>query len=66
MPLDPMYISVKEAAKYLGDISTWQVYALLDDQKIESRYQGRRRLVVVASLRKYAQGLPATAPESVA
>lgn len=66
MPLDPMYVSVKEAAKFLGDISTWQVYALLDGKKIESRYQGRRRLVVASSLRAYAESLPSDSPADVA
>lgn len=66
MSLDPMYCSVKEAAKFLGDISTWQVYALLDGKKIESRYQGRRRLVVVSSLREYAEALPSDSPADMA
>jgi hypothetical protein len=66
MPLDPMYVSVKEAAKFLGDISTWQVYALLDGKKIESRYQGRRRLVVAKSLQAYAEALPTDSPADVA
>jgi hypothetical protein len=39
-------------------ISPWSCYQLLDNGKIDSRYQGRRRLVSVASLHKYAEGLP--------
>ena len=65
MPLDPVFVSVKQAAELLA-VSPWQIYDLLDKQAIESRYQGRRRLVVVSSLRKYAESLPTTAPESVA
>ena len=59
--LDPIFISVKEAARILG-LSTWSMYQKLDQQVIESRYDGRKRLVVVASLREYAAGLPTVAP----
>lgn len=58
----PIFVSVKEAANMLG-LTTWSVYQLLDRQAIESRYHGRRRLVVVDSLRDYAANLP-TAPET--
>lgn len=57
--LDPHYVSVEEAADFLA-LSKWSVYKLLDSQTIESRYQGRKRLVVVTSLREYAEGLPRT------
>jgi excisionase family DNA binding protein len=60
--LDPIYVSVKEAARLLG-LSAWSIYQKLDQQVIESRYDGRKRLVVVESLRKYAASLPSTAPE---
>ena len=60
--MDPIYVSVKEAARLLG-LSTWSVYQKLDQQVIESRYDGRKRLVVVKSLREYADSLPAVAPE---
>lgn len=59
--IDPIYVSVKEAARILG-LSTWSVYQKLDQQLIESRYDGRKRLVVLASLREYAADLPTTAP----
>ena len=59
--LDPIYVSVKEAARILG-VSTWLMYQRLDQQLIESRYEGRKRLVVVKSLREYAAGLPEVAP----
>lgn len=60
--LAPIFVSVKQAAQMLA-ISPWSCYQLLDAQAIESRYQGRRRLVSVESLRKYAAGLP-TYPEA--
>jgi excisionase family DNA binding protein len=53
----PIFVSVKQAASMLA-ISPWSCYQLLDNGKIDSRYQGRRRLVSVASLHKYAEGLP--------
>lgn len=55
--LAPIFVSVKQAAQMLA-ISPWSCYQLLDSQAIESRYQGRRRLVSVESLRKYAADLP--------
>lgn len=59
--LDPHYVSVKQAAAFLA-LNPASVYALLDQQVIESRYHGRKRLVVVTSLREYAEGLPMVAP----
>ncbi len=55
--IDPLFISVKQAAAALN-ITAWQTYRLLDDQLIDSRYIGRRRLVNVDSLRAYAGTLP--------
>lgn len=60
--LDPIYVSVKEAARMLG-VSTWLMYQKLDQQVIESRYEGRKRLVRMDSLRAYAESLPVTAPK---
>ena len=62
--IEPIFVSVKEAARALG-ISPWSCYQLLDEQKIDSRYQGRRRLVSVVSLRAYAEKLP-TVPAQTA
>ncbi len=53
----PIFVSVKQAAQMLG-VSPWTCYQLLDKQAIESRYQGRRRLVVVESLHEFARNLP--------
>lgn len=60
--ITPIFVSVKQAAQMLN-LTTWSVYKLLDEQAIESRYHGRRRLVSVESVRAYADGLP-TEPES--
>lgn len=62
--VSPIFVSVKDAARMLG-ISPWSCYQLLNDGKVESRYHGRRRLVVVTSLRAYADALP-EAPEASA
>lgn len=61
--IEPIFVSVKQAAQALA-ISPWSCYQLLDEQKIESRYEGRRRLVLVASLREYAANMPTIRPES--
>jgi hypothetical protein len=63
--VDPIFVSVKQAAQMLG-LSTWSVYKMLDDPTCEltSQYQGRRRLVRYASVVAYANNLPTTAPES--
>jgi excisionase family DNA binding protein len=60
--IDPIYVSVKEAARILG-VSTWLMYQKLDAQAIESRYEGRKRLVSYASLKAYAGSLSAVRPE---
>ena len=60
--ITPIFVSVKQAAQMLN-LTTWSVYKLLDEQAIESRYHGRRRLVSVESVRAYAENLP-TEPES--
>ena len=63
--IEPIFISVKEAAVALG-ISTWAMYQMLDDESrpIDSRYKGTRRLVSVKSLREYAENLPTERPQA--
>lgn len=56
--VDPIFVSVKEAARILGGVTTWYIYQLLDAGQIDSQYQGRRRFVVLSSLRDYAANLP--------
>ena len=63
--IEPIFISVKEAAKALG-LSPWSTYQLCDEGKLDSRYQGRRRLVLVKSVRDYAASLPSTPGEASA
>lgn len=63
--LEPHFVSVKAAAEFL-DSTPWSVYQLLDGGAIESRYEGRRRKVVLASLRAYAEGLPVERPDGAA
>lgn len=52
-----LFVSAKEAQSMLG-LSRNQTYLLLDSGAIESRYFGRRRLVVLESLREFARNLP--------
>jgi excisionase family DNA binding protein len=52
----PIFISAQQAADALS-VTRWQLYRLLDDQKIASQYLGRRRLVRVSSLHEYADSL---------
>ena len=56
-PIEPLFLSVNEAAAVLA-ISRPSIDKLLDNGTIDSRYQGRRRYVSVASLREYADALP--------
>lgn len=55
--VEPIFISVEDAASVLA-LTKWTVYGLCRDGVIESRIQGRRRLVVVESLKAYAAALP--------
>ena len=54
---DPIFVTATEAARLLS-LSQMQVYRLLDAQLIEGRYYGKRRLVVLDSLRRFAEDLP--------
>lgn len=65
--LEPIFVSVKQAADMLG-VTAWSVYQLLGDpaSSLESRYFGKRRLVSLASLREYAANLPTERPEETA
>lgn len=56
-PPDPIFVSVAEAARILG-LSRAQVYHLCDAQQIETRYFGKRRLVVLDALHRFAEALP--------
>jgi hypothetical protein len=61
--LEPIFISVKEAARMLN-LTPWSMYQILDAEKVEARYFGRRRMVVLASLREFAKSLPTERPEA--
>lgn len=59
----PLLITVKAAAERLS-LTPWSVYRLLDEQRIDSVYQGRRRYVIVESLHAYVAGLPVVPAEA--
>ena len=63
--IQPIFVSLKDAGHILG-ISTWSARELCEKGLVESRYHGRRRLVSVESLRKYAETLPASPVEESA
>lgn len=67
MAIEPIHVSVKDAARILG-ISPHHCDRLLNaaDSPIDSRYLGKRRLVVLTSLREYAANLPTTRPDVTA
>lgn len=54
---EPLTVTVKQAAELIG-VSTWQIYQLLGQDKIEGRYLGRKRLIMYASLKSYVEALP--------
>lgn len=62
--ITPIFVTVKEAAAILGGVSPWTVNQLCRLGTIESRFHKNRRLVVLASLKAYADSLPATRDES--
>lgn len=57
----PITVSVKDAAAKIG-VAPMTIYRLCDAQAIESVYLGRKRLVLLASLREYVANLPTSAP----
>lgn len=58
---DVIFVSPARAAELLG-LSRNHVYELLDSQRIESRYHGRKRMVLLSSVRSFAEDLPAYRP----
>lgn len=57
MPIEPIFVSVQEAADALN-ITRWPMQKLLKSGAVQSKVIGRRRLVSVDSLREYADALP--------
>lgn len=56
--VEPVFTSVDEAARFLN-LNPREVYRLLDQGQIQSVHHGRRRLIIVATLRAYAERLVA-------
>lgn len=57
LPTEVIFVSVRDAQAILG-LGRPNVYRLLDEGLIESRFYRRRRLVVLASVKAFAAGLP--------
>lgn len=54
---DPISVDVKGAGELVG-LSERRIRDLCNDGKVDSRYEGRKRLVLVDSLRDYIRSLP--------
>lgn len=61
MQIEPINISVPEAARFLGCCRA-KLYQLFAAGQVRAVKQGRRTLVPVESLRQYAQSLPEMRP----
>ena len=61
--LKPRYTTAKYAAQYLC-VSNQRIYQLLDQGLIASQYEGRKRLIDIASLQAYADALPVVHPDA--
>jgi hypothetical protein len=61
--VDPIFVSVKEAARLLN-LNRESVYRRCDQLLIQSQYEGRRRLVRYDSVLSYADNLPFERPEA--
>jgi len=51
--MEPLFVSITDTAKALS-IGRTSVYELIRTNQLETRKMGRRRLVLVASLRRLA------------
>lgn len=51
--MEVLLVSINEAARALN-LGRTSVYKLIDEGKLETRKMGRRRLVIVASIRRLA------------
>lgn len=63
--IQPIFVSVAKAAELLG-LAKLTVYRMCDEQILVSQYHGTRRLVRLASVQEYADGLPTHRPEAEA
>ena len=56
---DPILMTVKESRAFLGGMSNTSFYEHLAAQRIRARKLRRRTLIETASLREFADALPA-------
>lgn len=56
--LEPMLISIADGKKLIGNPCLDTIYKLIGRGEIEARKAGRRTLLVVPSLKRYAASLP--------
>jgi excisionase family DNA binding protein len=53
----PAFVSVDDAGRYLGGIVKREIYRLLDRGELDDVRHGRRRLIDLPSLERYADKL---------
>jgi hypothetical protein len=56
--LEPMLISIADGKKLIGNPCLDTIYKLIGSGQIEARKAGRRTLLVMPSLKRYAASLP--------
>ena len=59
--VEPVFLTVQQAALKLS-LSTFSIYKMLDDGRLDGVYQGARRYVVAESVPKYVASLSSTPP----
>lgn len=52
--MDPIFVSIAEAGRMLG-LGKTSLYELIGEGKLETKQIGRRRLVLVSSIRQFAE-----------
>lgn len=52
--MEPIFVSIAEAQRMLG-LGKTSLYSLIAEKKLETKQIGRRRLVLVSSLRQFAE-----------
>lgn len=57
-PVEPELVSIHDAGKIIGGVGRSKLYELIGAGEVEARKAGTRTVIVLASLRRYANSLP--------
>ncbi len=60
---EPLLVDIDNAGQMLGGVGRRSIEKLIADNLLEERRVGRLRLVLVASIRRYAEAVPVPAGE---